>query len=110
MEKNYKIAILGAGNVGWHLAQDLEKAGHTIMEVYSRDVNSAKRLCKFLYDSNPTSKLNFTKSYAEVFLLAVSDDAISEVIEKIVLPENAIIAHTSGTVGMNVLESFSNTG
>ncbi|QRR03117.1 Rossmann-like and DUF2520 domain-containing protein [Dyadobacter sandarakinus] len=92
-----KISFIGAGNVAWHLAQAFENAGHWICEVYSRNPDHARLLASSLYDTNVQPDLNFSESEAELIIIAVSDDAIEHVIEQIVLPENAILAHTSGT-------------
>ena len=45
----FKIAILGAGNVAWHLAPALENAGHMITEVYARDIEKAGRITERVY-------------------------------------------------------------
>ena len=59
MSKSYKITIIGAGNVAWHLSQALEDAGHSIQEVYSRNHSNAKKLCAKLYDAYPSEDLDF---------------------------------------------------
>ncbi|TLU98075.1 Rossmann-like and DUF2520 domain-containing protein [Dyadobacter luticola] len=92
-----KISFIGAGNVAWHLAQAFEDAGHWICEVYSRDTQKARQLAAVLYDTNIQPDLNFSESEAEVIVIAVSDDAIEEVLQRIVLPEGVILVHTSGT-------------
>lgn len=97
MSKHYRISIIGAGNLAWHLAQELEKADHLIIEVFSRKLKNARALTSRLYDALPIDKLNFSSSNAEVFIIAVTDDALPEVVSKIVLPENAVAAHTSGS-------------
>jgi len=97
LSKNYKISIIGAGSLAWHLAQELEKADHLIIEVFSRKLKNARTLTSRLYDAVPTDKLNFSSSIAEVFIIAVTDDAIPEVTSKILFPENAVVAHTSGS-------------
>src|SRR5215217_3857569 len=92
-----KISFIGSGNVAWHLAQAFEDAGHWICEVYSRDTQKARQLASNLYDTNIQPDLNFSESEAEIIVIAVSDDAIESVLERIVLPEGVILVHTSGT-------------
>lgn len=92
-----KISFVGSGNVAWHLAQALEDAGHWICEVYSRDVLNARKLASELYDTNIQPDLNFSESEAELIIMAVSDDALDQVIQQIIFPENVIVVHTSGT-------------
>jgi len=103
-----KIALIGTGNVAWHLAIAFENAGHVITDVYSRKKENATDFSKALYHAEPTDALDFKKSTAEVFIMAVSDDAIETLAQNLQLPANAILAHTSGAAGLNQL-GYSNT-
>jgi predicted short-subunit dehydrogenase-like oxidoreductase (DUF2520 family) len=108
----FRIAILGAGNVAWHLAPALENAGHTITEIYSRDIKSAEKLTNQVYVAEAKDDLDFSESEAQIFILAVSDDAISELANEVILPDESILVHTSGTVPLSILgySSASYTG
>jgi predicted short-subunit dehydrogenase-like oxidoreductase (DUF2520 family) len=99
----FKIAILGTGNVAWHLAPALEEAGHTVTEIYSRELADAEKLTGRLYTAETKDDLDFSESEAEIFILAVSDNAISELADQIILPEESILVHTSGAVPLDVL-------
>lgn len=108
----FKIAILGTGNVAWHLAPALEDAGHTITEVYGRDIEKIESITKRLYTAESKEDLDFSESEAEIFILAVSDQAISDLADEIILPEDSILVHTSGSVPLEILgySSASYTG
>lgn len=106
---NFKIAVIGAGNVAWHLAPALEDAGHTVTEVYARTLASANKITNRLYEAEPKEDLDFSESKAELFILAVKDLAISEILDALILPEEAILVHTSGSVELGVLNSSSAT-
>lgn len=99
----FKIAILGTGNVAWHLAPALEEAGHTITEVYGRSEKNIKGITQKLYTAESKTDLDFTESIAEIFIIAVRDDAISEIADEIILPEDSILLHTSGSVSIEAL-------
>ena len=101
-----KIAFIGAGNVARHLAVAFENAGHQITEVFSRDANHSRWLASRLYDTRLSPDLNFDESTAELFVLAVPDDALEEVIRQLVLPENALLVHTSGSKTLGELEKW----
>lgn len=101
-----KIALIGAGNVAWHLAFALDNAGHIITEVYSRDPENAKILVNYFYDSTVQTDLNFADSNAELFIIAAADNALEDIVKKLVLPENAILVHTSGTNSLESLEQY----
>lgn len=101
-----EISFIGAGNLAWHLAPALENAGHHINEVYSRQLQHSRQLVSYLYDARTHSELNFADSPSKLFILAVSDQALGEVCSRLVLPENAILVHTSGGQTLEVLEHW----
>lgn len=102
------ISFIGAGNLAWHLAPAFESAGHIINEVYSRQPTNTRKLMKQLYDARLQSDLNFADSESDLFILAVSDDALAEVCAQLVLPENAIVTHTSGAKSLTLLRQWMN--
>lgn len=97
------ISIIGTGNLAWHLARVFEKQEIRINEIYGREISKAILLADDLYDAQATDELDFSESVSEVFFICVSDDAIAEVCSKIILPENAILVHTSGSRSLNIL-------
>ncbi|GAA4411237.1 DUF2520 domain-containing protein [Nibrella viscosa] len=101
-----EISFIGAGNLAWHLAPALENAGHQINEVYSRRQQSARQLVGILYDAHLQPDLNFADSSSELFILAVPDDSIEAICTEMVLPENAILVHTSGSKPLSILQQF----
>ena len=101
-----KLSFIGAGNLAWHLAMAFENAGNIICEVYSRDVKNARQLLSMLYDARLNPDLNFAESESDLFVLAIPDDAIEQVVAQLVLPENAILVHTSGSKSLAVLQQL----
>lgn len=103
----YHISFIGAGNVAWHLAPALENVGHFVKEVYTPNGKSAKKLVGNLYDAIVKSDLDFSDSPSQIFILAVPDDAIQSIAQQIILPEQSLMVHTSGSKGLDVLEDSS---
>ena len=103
----FKIAILGAGNLAWNLAPALEDAGHEITEVYARDLQKAKEITERIYSATPMDDLDFSESRAELFILAIKDDALSEVADQLILPEGSVLVHTSGAMPVEVISQSS---
>ncbi|GAB4022298.1 Rossmann-like and DUF2520 domain-containing protein [Spirosoma koreense] len=101
-----EISFIGAGNLAWHLAPALENAGHHINEVYSRQLQHARQLVSNLYDATTHSDLNFADSPSRLFVLAVPDDALDSVCSRLVLPEQAILVHTSGSKSLDSLDQW----
>ncbi len=100
-----EISFIGAGNLAWHLAPALENAGHHINEVYSRQLAHARQLVANLYDAHTHSDLNLADSVSRLFILAVPDDAVNVVCQRLVLPEKALLVHTSGSLPLSSLEN-----
>jgi predicted short-subunit dehydrogenase-like oxidoreductase (DUF2520 family) len=101
----FRLSIIGSGNVAWHLSQALENAGHPVGEVYSKNPQNAKQLISKLYHAKLKNDLDFSESDSQIFILAVTDQAIEEVASEIALPEEAILVHTSGTMPIAKLEN-----
>ena len=101
--KYYKIGFVGAGNIAWHLAQDLEKAGHFIPVIFSRNEETVQILAAQLYDTKVAESLDFSAFDLDVLFLAVNDDSIKMVAENLVVQEQTIVLHTSGAKDINLL-------
>ena len=96
-------AIIGSGNVAWHLAPALDNIGYPVREVYSRQIDHAQELVKRLYEATAVDELDFSESSCKLFIIAVADDAVEYIATEIILPEDAIVVHTSGTQPLSVL-------
>lgn len=101
--KYFRIGFLGTGNVAWHMAQDMEKAGHFIPVVSSQNLENATLLANQLYDTQVTEDYDFSNFDLDLLILAVKDDVISSVVEQLVVGSETIVVHTSGTIPMDCL-------
>ena len=105
-----KVVIVGAGNVAHHLSIALYKAGFKIAQVFSRRRHRATGLAKKVNAASTTS-LSRLLDNADLYILAVSDDAIEEVVSKLDLPTESIVVHTSGSVSSKIITNkFSKGG
>jgi len=98
------ISFIGAGNIAWHLAPALDNVGFVVTEVYSRNRSHALALTERLYQAELKATLDFSTSKSAVFIITASDDAIEEIAQEIILPEHAILAHTSGSQPLSILQ------
>ena len=99
------IIIIGTGNTATVLSKLFKKAGHNIIQVYSRNIQSAKELAT-LIETNAIDSLEKLNMDADVYLLAVSDSAIIEFGQTLKLP-GKIIVHCAGAVSKNILKNVS---
>ncbi len=87
------IAIIGTGNVAFHLGKAFFDKGIVISEVYGRNKSLAHELAN-LCNSYVAPNLNDLKS--DLILICTSDDAIESIVSQ--LPIDSKIAYTSGAV------------
>ncbi|MBA3648423.1 MAG: DUF2520 domain-containing protein [Chitinophagales bacterium] len=100
--KKYRIVMLGAGNVGFQLACHLRNNGQHILQVFSRHLSATWN--STLRDIPFTKKISEIEQDGDIYLIAVKDDAIKEIIPKLFLPDK-IVAHTSASIPMDILSS-----
>jgi predicted short-subunit dehydrogenase-like oxidoreductase (DUF2520 family) len=101
-----KVAIIGTGNLAWHLTGVLEEAGCSIELIYGRDIAAAKLIAKQAYAPKVTNRLDFENVKAELFFLCVSDAALEDILDQIVLPDGVGLVHCSGTSSIQLLENY----
>ena len=101
-----KIVLLGAGNVGTHLCRALQnKEGLEIIQWYNRSLNSLEEeLVPFAVTQNLNDIIE-----ADLYIISVSDTAIPA-ISKALEGKNGLIAHTAGSIPMEVLGEHQNHG
>ncbi|MCB4808405.1 DUF2520 domain-containing protein [Tamlana sp. 62-3] len=94
------VVILGAGNVATHLFKALQKSNEvSVKQWYNRNIKS---ISSFKNDVEITDNLNDLVE-ADVYILAVSDDAVSELSSQLPF-ENRLVVHTSGSVNIHDLD------
>lgn len=101
-----QIVLFGSGNVASHLYKAFSASDQAeIIQVFTRQ----KRKADFVSEKTEViSDLEKLKS-ADLYLLAVSDSGIAEIASD--LKESGIlVAHTSGSTDISVLEKFENFG
>ncbi|NJM94707.1 MAG: NAD(P)-binding domain-containing protein [Cytophagales bacterium] len=105
MPNYFNITLIGAGNVGWHLALALENAGHRVKEVFSPNPKHASELVEKLYDGQVVKIPDFAQSSSEVFLICVRDAFVQRMVADCAFPPQAVVAHTAGALGLEVLQN-----
>lgn len=101
-----KAVMLGSGKVATAMGLQLAK-NIDFVEVYSPNANNAKALANKL-NAAVCNKLEELTSQADVYILAVKDDAL-EVLAQNIRLQNKLVVHTSGSAEMEVLKSISDT-
>lgn len=93
------IALIGTGNVATHLFDAFTKVnGIQITEVFGRNLARLKNFETLTKVTNNITDLGD----ADIYLIAVSDDAIAQVAE-FLKNKNGLVVHTSGSVNLSEL-------
>lgn len=99
-----RITIIGSGNVATHLAAAFKNAGHTIVQVYSRDMHNALLLAYYV-KAGAIDSLEQTNPKTDLFVIAVKDDAIEPIAAELA-KYNKLVVHTSGATDLQTLLKY----
>lgn len=106
--KKIKTAvILGAGKLATNLSKELIRQGIDIKQVYCRSYTVGSQPIYGL-EVNYISSISELYTNADLYVIAVSDNAIAEV-AKLVYDRGvrSLLVHTSGSTDMSVLKNYS---
>ena len=94
-----KIAILGSGNVAYHLAKMFKEKNIPISQIFGRNEKDLQEISEQFEIPFSTTEL----ADAELYFIAVNDDAVAA-ISKNIKNQNSLVAHTSGSLPKEILE------
>ncbi len=94
--------MIGAGNVAYQYATALKTAGFNIFQVFSKTILSAEKLAN-ITDAKPINSIDKIDQGCDLFIFAVSDSVLSEIIDKVQF-SGQMAVHTSGSVSIDVFE------
>ena len=100
-----RIGLIGAGRVAHHLAHVLN-AQHQIVQIYSRSLDKAQHLAAQI-GAEAIAEVEQLHSDLDLLIIAVSDQAIAQVIQEIHHDLNhVLIVHTSGSTKLDNLHDY----
>jgi predicted short-subunit dehydrogenase-like oxidoreductase (DUF2520 family) len=101
-----RITLIGSGNVAQHLIKAFSKSEAVeIVQVFSRKKEKLASLIDYDKIVNDFEDLK----EADLYIMAVSDNAISEVSQQLPF-NNQLVAHTSGAVSIETLDDKNRKG
>lgn len=96
------ITLIGAGNLATQIGKAFKKAGLNVCQVFSQTEESARKLANLL-ETSYTNKVEKIDVESELILIAIKDDAISNLIDRLDC-RHTLVVHTAGSVPISVLE------
>jgi predicted short-subunit dehydrogenase-like oxidoreductase (DUF2520 family) len=105
-----KVSIIGSGNVAQHLITAFKEIQNSsskleLVQVYSRKVENLTHLL----DLNQIATRIEDLSEVDLYIIAVSDDAIASVSKQLIF-KNRLVVHTSGSISLDVLDEANRKG
>ncbi|MDR0714664.1 MAG: DUF2520 domain-containing protein [Bacteroidales bacterium] len=95
-----KIVSIGAGSLAWCMSLEMQRAGMTISQVYSRTRKHAELLAKKLncrWTTNPVEIMDD----ADLYIFSLKDSVLYDMIRR-VKPNSGLWVHTSGIMPVDV--------
>ena len=96
-----KVVIIGTGNVASVLGRKIKQTAHQLVQVAGRNALHAEKLGNLLEAAFTTIPTTIQKQ-ADLYIVAISDDALSTVGDWLQL-DKKLVVHTAGSVSKNVL-------
>lgn len=87
------------------LGSKFKEAGHTILQIYSRNAASATQLA-YEWDTESTNYISLINKEADIYIIAVPDNIIPSLVPELKFP-GKIIVHTAASVPMEILSQVS---
>ena len=87
------------------LGRKFISAGHQIVQVLGRNAEAASALA-YEWDTESATYMTVLNKNADVYLIAVSDNAIASIVDNLRLP-GKVVAHTAASVPKEVLQRVS---
>ena len=104
-----KIVIIGSGNVGWHLSAAFRCVGHDIVQVFGRTLSNAVEVAARV-GAQAVCRYEDVSADADVYVIAVKDDAIRQVAAALPKGLRGVMVHTAGSVPLSVFEGVTENG
>jgi len=101
-----KIILIGAGNLATHLGKAVFAAGHDVVQVFSRTLQSASELASQV-GAEAIADISKVRNDADLYILSVKDDVLPQLVPLLCKgKETKVFLHTAGSVAMDVFRGM----
>lgn len=99
---SYRVVIIGAGNVAYHLIRSITSSGNKLVQIFNRTLSHVQAVSQ----TNITGNIHALTPDADIYIICVKDIAIADIASQIDLGDKLIV-HTSGNRSMDLLKNCS---
>ncbi len=96
-----RVVIIGSGNLAEALARAVAKSDLELVQLFARNAERGKAVAAIAGTEWTADPARLAE--ADIYLIAVSDRAVGEVAASLPIPSGAVVAHTAGSVSLEVL-------
>jgi predicted short-subunit dehydrogenase-like oxidoreductase (DUF2520 family) len=106
--REWKLGLIGAGNLAWNLAAVLDQTPFKIQQVFSRHLDSAFKISKDFPAIQAAFAPSQLRKDLDLVVIASSDHGIAEIATAFApfKGQQTIFAHTSGSIDLQSLAPF----
>lgn len=101
-----RIVLIGSGNIAHFFVPRLQRKGHEIIQIYSPTPGHGRSLAALCSVDNVTDDLDEIDRSADVYILAIKDDALPLIANQLNL-EDKVVIHCAGAVSLDVIAPIS---
>ncbi len=98
-----RVVVIGSGNVAEAFARVLPERGFEVCQIFARNPERGRTVAQLAgcgWSDDPALLAD-----ADLYLVAVSDSAITPLLEALPIPEDAVVAHTAGSQPLDAIPS-----
>ena len=95
-----RVIVIGSGNVAESLAQAIAEVDDLhLVQIFARNEERGRKVAELAHSEWSKNEL----AEADLYIISVSDNAVSEVAKSLPIPEGAVVAHTAGCCTLDSL-------
>jgi predicted short-subunit dehydrogenase-like oxidoreductase (DUF2520 family) len=102
--KEYRISFIGAGKVSGALCRQMHMSGFKIQKVVSRTRKTGRALA-LSCNASWSPECDFSDA-EDLIIVAVPDDKLPGILSNIKCPDDSVVAHTAGSLGLDIFPAF----
>lgn len=100
-----QVVLIGSGNIATVIGKILIQKGHSVLQVYSRNLAHAQLLAGEI-GADAIDQMDLLNKGADYYVIAVTDDAMADIVARIRLKDQLVI-HTAGAASKDILKNCS---
>ncbi len=99
-----RVVVIGSGNVAEAFAVAIDESSLELVQVYGRNEERVREICRLVRCDERVGESGELKS-ADIYIIAVSDGAVSELSRELNFADGSIVVHTAASVDISQINT-----